>query len=110
MIVIGGQTSQFEQTARCEIYEIVRNTWTELPKIHKPLTNCSVIIISANLALGQKRSVRQSVVYSFGGVERTHESMSVSYVIERLYLSTPQTGWQPLSVSLPTNMCNFGCI
>jgi hypothetical protein len=36
--------------------------------------------------------------------------MSVSYVIERLYLSAPQMGWQALSVSLPTNMCNFGCI
>ena len=97
VVIIGGQTSQFEQTARCEIYDIGRNTWTELPKIIRPLSNCSCIVVKRCL-------------YNIGGVEKTHDSMSVSYTIERLNLAAIYKGWDQLSVQLPTNMCNFGCI
>jgi hypothetical protein len=88
----------------------VRNTWTELPKINKPLSNCSVIITTTTLLTGKDKGLRQSVAYNFGGVERTHENMSVSYLIEKLYFADISKGWEPLSVSLPTNMCDFGCI
>lgn len=99
---MGGQTSQFEQTQRCEIYQIASDQWTELPRINKGLSNCSVII-----AQTQKQ---ESVAYNFGGVERTHETMNVSYTIERLFFAQVHKGWEVLSVSLPTNMCHFGCL
>ena len=94
-MVAGGQINTFQQTNRVEIYDIVSDTWSELPPLNQ--AKCSVSLSFKGLHL-----------YAIGGLCRTQTSIQFSNTIEKLNLNELQSGWRVLNVKLQQTGLDFG--
>ena len=67
--VVGGSIDSKQATDECEVYDILKDQWTSLPRL--PVTLCSSSVIS----LGDK------YLFSFGGIiKQTGELSVISYI------------------------------
>ncbi|TNV80560.1 hypothetical protein FGO68_gene6056 [Halteria grandinella] len=102
ILVAGGNVGQVQSTSRCEIYDIQKDLWTELPELNEEKCSISICITPSCHA------------YAFGGLQRQDRSIKLSNSIERLDLqqwqSKQSSNWQLLSVVLPIEGVDFGNI
>ena len=91
--VVGGKTSAFGFTDKCERYLDSRNDWQELPSLPIPISRNSVIAHKQRL-------------FSFGGRNIMHQIFDTVFVLDLHTL----IAWCPLSSGMPVPACDVGLI